>query len=89
MARTRDFRRAQRQRVITRRLRHIREWTTYPLRPWGHDVPGRWAKQDPYAHGRCTVCRTDAHEARDRMQKRLDAEIAKEYLRSSRNEGRK
>ncbi len=101
MSRTRDFRRAQRLRVITRRLRHIREWTTEWYRVaipeghpfwaardekrqndyWGHDVPGRWAKQDPYAHGRCEVCREDKRAARLRMQKHLDAEAVQEYLR--------
>lgn len=80
MSRTRALRRAHRERVIRRRLRHIREWTTYPLHPWGHDVPGRWAKQDPYAHGRCGVCREARDHARLRMQKRLDREVAREYI---------
>lgn len=74
--RTRSFRRAARERVILRRLRHIREWSSdrWDGSVWGQDVPGLWAKQDPYAHGRCRVCRWDHLEARRRMETRLARE---------------
>jgi len=74
MSRSRSFRRAQRERIIRRRLALIRSmgsgWYTAGLIVdgkvwretrtqkdfWGHDVPGRWCKVNPYTACSCPWC---------------------------------